>query len=159
MAPELPAYLYLAWVGVALALIDVRCHRLPDALTLPAYPIALALLGAAAVLGSDERALVRALVGMVVLFSFYRLLAAVPAGGGGMGGGDVKLGGLLGLYLGWAGWPHLVLGTFAAFVLASVAALALVAARRATLRHPPAVRPVHAGRGPDRAAGGGAYLG
>lgn len=131
LSPVLPAFLYLAWVGVVLALIDLRCHRLPDALTLPSYPIALALLGVAAVVGSDEHALLRAVAGMAVLGGFYRLLAVFPAG---MGGGDVKLAGVLGLYLGWAGWPHLVLGTFAAFTLASAVALGLVATRRATLR-------------------------
>lgn len=152
----LPAYLYLGWVGLALALIDVRCHRLPDALTLPSYPIALGLLGAAAVVGSDGAALGRALAGMVVLGCFYRLLAALPRG---LGGGDVKLAGLLGLYLGWAGWPHLVLGTFAAFAAASVVALGLVATRRATLR-------THLPFGPFMLVGalfglvaGGAYLG
>jgi leader peptidase (prepilin peptidase)/N-methyltransferase len=130
-SPALPAYLYLAWIGLALAVIDVRCHRLPDALTLPAYPISLGLLAAAAVVGSAGGSFVRAAAGMLVLGGFYRVLAALPAG---VGGGDVKLGGVLGLYLGWAGWPHLVLGTFAAFATASAVALALVAARRATLR-------------------------
>lgn len=127
--PELPAYLYLAWVGLALAVIDVDCHRLPDALTLPSYPIALALLGAAAAVDGDAGALGRALAGMVVLGGFYRLLAALPAG---LGGGDVKLGGVLGLYLGWAGWPALSVATFAAFVTSSAVAAVLIASRRAT---------------------------
>ncbi len=127
--PELPAYLYLAWVGLALAVIDVGCHRLPDALTLPSYPIALVLLGAAAAVGGDGHAFGRALAGMAVLGGFYRLLAALPAG---LGGGDVKLGGVLGLYLGWAGWPALAVGTFAAFVTSSAVAAVLIASGRAT---------------------------
>src|SRR3954466_8810346 len=43
---ELPAYLYLAAVVVALTLIDPDLQRLPDALTLPSDPVGLVLLGA-----------------------------------------------------------------------------------------------------------------
>ena len=49
-SPVLPAFCYLAGIGVPLAVIDARCLRLPDALTLPSYPVALALLGLAALL-------------------------------------------------------------------------------------------------------------
>jgi leader peptidase (prepilin peptidase)/N-methyltransferase len=52
--PVLPAYLYLAAVGLALALIDIDVRRLPDALTLPSYPVALVLLGLGAALGSES---------------------------------------------------------------------------------------------------------
>ncbi|AUZ86787.1 prepilin peptidase, partial [Arthrobacter agilis] len=36
-------------VGLRLGVIDWRTHRLPDRIVLPAYPAAVALLGAAAV--------------------------------------------------------------------------------------------------------------
>ena len=52
--PGLPAFLYLGAVGVALALIDLDHKRLPDALTLPSYPVVVVLLGAGAALGRDE---------------------------------------------------------------------------------------------------------
>ena len=58
--PVLPAYLYLAAVGLALALIDLDVRRLPDALTLPSYPVVAALLALGAALGSDSGELVRA---------------------------------------------------------------------------------------------------
>ncbi len=61
--PVLPAYLYLAAVGLALALIDLDCKRLPDALTLPSYPVAAGLLGVAAAAGSDSGSWLRALLG------------------------------------------------------------------------------------------------
>jgi leader peptidase (prepilin peptidase)/N-methyltransferase len=131
-APVLPAYLYLGAVGVALAFIDLACHRLPDALTLPSYPIALGLLALAALPDGDWPALLRALSAMVVLFGTYFLLAAIyPAG---MGFGDVKLSGLLGLYLGWLGWEPVLIGTFLAFLTSAVVGLGLVIARRATLK-------------------------
>ncbi|MDQ6648998.1 MAG: prepilin peptidase, partial [Actinomycetota bacterium] len=37
--PVLPAFLYLGAVGLALALIDLDTRRLPNALTLPSYPV------------------------------------------------------------------------------------------------------------------------
>jgi leader peptidase (prepilin peptidase)/N-methyltransferase len=121
----LPAYLYLAAVGVALAMIDLDVQRLPDVLTLPSYPIALALLGIAAAVDDEPHAYVRALLGMAALFGFYGLVWFLyPAG---MGLGDVKLAGVLGLYLGWLGWGPLVVGAFAAFAVGAVVSIAIVA--------------------------------
>lgn len=128
--PVLPAYLYLAAVGLALALIDLDCKRLPDVLTLPSYPVAVVLLGAAAFFGSDSGSLLRALLGGLAMFAVYFALCfAYPAG---MGFGDVKLAGVLGLYLAWLGWGALIVGAFAAFLLGGIFSLALIAARRAT---------------------------
>lgn len=124
----LPAYLYLAAVGVALALIDIDVQRLPNALTYPSYPVAVALLGLAALLGSDSGDFVRALLGGAVALSFYFALAfAYPAG---MGFGDVKLSGVLGLYLGWLGWAVLAAGLFLGFLFGGVFGAALMAASR-----------------------------
>ncbi len=126
--PVLPAYLYLAAVGLALALIDLDCKRLPNALTLPSYPVAGVLLGAAALLGSDSGELPRALLGGAAMYAVYFALCfAYPAG---MGFGDVKLSGVLGLYLGWLGWGGWSVGLFLGFLLGAVFGVALIAARR-----------------------------
>jgi leader peptidase (prepilin peptidase)/N-methyltransferase len=123
----LPAYLYLAAVGLALALIDLDVRRLPDVLTLPSYPVAAALLGLAALLHSPSGSLVRALLGGVVAFALYFTLCLVyPAG---MGFGDVKLSGVLGLYLGWLGWGVLGVGLFLGFLLGAVFGVLLIALR------------------------------
>jgi leader peptidase (prepilin peptidase)/N-methyltransferase len=126
---ELVAFLWLAGASVALAIIDVEHHRLPDAIVLPSYAVGLVLLGASSALSGEWDALFRGLVGMVALFVFYLALALVKPGA--MGLGDVKLAGVLGLWLGWTGWGELVVGAFAAFLLGGVFSLVLLATRRA----------------------------
>jgi leader peptidase (prepilin peptidase)/N-methyltransferase len=125
----LPAYLYLAAVGVALAAIDLDTKRLPDRLTLPSYPVAVVLLGVAALAGDSAGDLVRALLGMLALGGAYFLLAFIyPAG---MGLGDVKLAGVLGLYLAFLSWGALVVGFAAGFLLGGFYAVTLLLAGRA----------------------------
>jgi leader peptidase (prepilin peptidase)/N-methyltransferase len=126
---ELVAFLWLAGASVALAIIDVEHHRLPDAIVLPSYAVGLVLLGASSALSGEWDALFRGLVGMVALFVFYLALALVKPGA--MGLGDVKLAGVLGLWLGWTGWGELVVGAFAAFLLGGLFSLVLLATRRA----------------------------
>ncbi len=124
------AYLYLAATAVALALIDLDVHRLPDAIVLPSYLVALVLFGAASVVSGDFSALVRAVIAMAALAIAYFLMAIVYPGG--MGMGDVKLAGLLGIYLGWVGWGPLIVGALAAFVLGGIFGIILMLVGRAT---------------------------
>lgn len=126
---ELPAYLYLAALGVVLSAIDLELRKLPDRLTLPAYVVGVVLLGVASLAGDDAGALVRALLAMAAGFGFYFLLAVVyPAG---MGFGDVKLAGVLGLFTGWLGWDVWAVGLFAAFLLGGLVSVGLLLAGRA----------------------------
>ncbi|HWR85947.1 MAG TPA: prepilin peptidase, partial [Rhodoglobus sp.] len=125
----LAAFLYLAAITVALALIDLDVRRLPNAIVLPAYAVGAALLVPAALLMAEPGRLLSAGIGAVALAAFYLLLAVARPGG--MGMGDVKLAGVLGLFLGFQGWGALVVGAFGAFVLGGVFSLGLVLARRA----------------------------
>jgi len=131
----LPAFLYLAAVSVALWLIDIDVHRLPDAIVLPSYPVTIVLLAVASWAPdgeSDWSALLRAALAAAVLLAFYFVLVVIhPAG---MGLGDVKLAGVLGLYLGWVGWSAVVVGAFSAFLLGGVFGLVLMVAGRAGRR-------------------------
>lgn len=128
---DMLAFGFVGAIGVALAMIDIAVQRLPDALTLPAYPVLTVLLAGAALLGHDGAALVRSLLGGLALAALYLLLALIRPGQ--MGGGDIKLAGLAGLALGWLGWPALIAGAALGFVLSALASLVLLAARRITL--------------------------
>src|SRR5262245_26440775 len=130
--PDMVAFGFFGALGVALAAIDIAVKRLPDPLTLPAYPILIAMLGTAALIGGDIGAFGRALLGCLALSGFFLLLALIRPGH--LGGGDIKLAGLTGLVLGWLGWPALTFGAAFAFVLSAIVGLALLAARRATLQ-------------------------
>ena len=126
---ELPAYLYFAAIAVALTLIDIDVRRLPNAIVLPSYGVAAVLLLVPAVVDGSWDAYLRALVGGAILFTGYFALAfAYPAG---MGFGDVKLAGVLGIYLGWLGWGELAVGAFLGFLLGGLWGAALLIAKRA----------------------------
>lgn len=129
-AAMLPALLYWAAVSIALALIDLDHHRLPNAIVLPSYIVTAALLLLASVLTGDYGKLVSAAIGLIALGGLYWVLAVAYPGG--MGFGDVKLAGVLGMLLGWLGWAHLIVGGFSAFLLGGLFGLMLLAARRAT---------------------------
>lgn len=123
------AFLYLAAVSIALALIDLDTHTLPNRIVIPSYFVGAILLGVTALVNRDYASILRALVGMCVLGLFYFALALIYRGG--MGMGDVKFAGVLGLFLGYLGWEVLLVGAFSAFVLGGFFALALIILRRA----------------------------
>ncbi|MER7797702.1 prepilin peptidase [Microbacterium sp. NPDC096154] len=117
-------------VGLVLIRVDVLEHRLPDVIVLPSGAALALFYAAAGALDGDLARAGRAAAGGVALFLLYLLLrAAAPAG---LGGGDVKLAAPVGMFLAWHGWATLAVGAAAAFVLAAVCALALMAAGRAS---------------------------
>jgi leader peptidase (prepilin peptidase) / N-methyltransferase len=124
---ELPAYLYLAAVAIALALIDLDVKRLPDTIVLPSYSVALLLLAPAMIAERSWSAGARGLIAAVVLYLAFLVISRF-----GMGGGDVKLAALLGLYLGWLGWSSVAVGMFAGFLLGGIVGAALMLTRAAT---------------------------
>ena len=130
--PALAAYVLVVPAGVVLAVTDAGWKRLPDVVVLPLYPAVAALLGLAQLTDPQHGSLVRALAAMAVLAGiFFLLVLASPAA---LGLGDVKLIGVLGLLLGWQGWRDVLAGTFLGFLLAALAAVFLLATRRAGRR-------------------------
>ncbi|WP_462186055.1 MULTISPECIES: prepilin peptidase [unclassified Frankia] len=124
----LPAYVYLAVVGVWLAVIDLRVHRLPDHLVLPSYPVLAGLFGLAALVTAEPDRLLRAGVAAAAVWMIFLGVHCLPRAG--LGRGDVKVSGLLGGALGWLGWPSVVFGLFAGVVLGGLWASALLVAGR-----------------------------
>lgn len=125
----LVALLYFAAITVALAVIDLDTHRLPNSIVLPSYIVISTLLVAASVVYGDYTQLLPAAIGGASLFVFYLAMALVYPGG--MGLGDVKLAGVIGLLLGFLDWGVLIVGAFSAFLLGGVFGIALLAARKA----------------------------
>lgn len=110
-------------VLVGLGYVDLRTKLLPTVVVLPATLATLLVVVAVGLLTSQSEALVRAVVAMVGVRTFYRLLYALRSSG--IGFGDVRLAALLGLVMGWTGWGAAVIGTIVPFFLMALPSVVL----------------------------------
>lgn len=122
-AGQLLASVYLA-AFLLILVIDIEHRRVPNLIV---YPLALggllvALLSSPATLGT-------ALLGGLAGYTLFRIIALVRPGG--MGEGDVKLAGLLGILL---GFPHILSALVLGILAGGVGALLLLATRRTGFR-------------------------
>jgi leader peptidase (prepilin peptidase) / N-methyltransferase len=126
---ELLAVIGIVPAGVALFVIDARTRYLPTWLIGPLYGVVL-LVGAIAALQRHEwDPIIAMAAGWVVYGGFFTLMwLLVPAGG--LGFGDVRLAGLLGLALGLVSWGAFVVGMFAGIFLAGIVAAVMLVVRR-----------------------------
>lgn len=116
--PVLIAWTYLGAAGLVLAYVDGRTKYLPTRIIAPSYAVVIALLMLAALLDRSSAGLVGAVLGWLIMGGFYFVMWFVhPAG---IGYGDVRLAGLLGLALGYVGWGPLLAGMYAGFLLGGV---------------------------------------
>jgi leader peptidase (prepilin peptidase) / N-methyltransferase len=138
----------LVW-GLVLAFIDLDVRRLPDWLTLPAYPVAAVLLALCSAVTGDWEALLRAAACAGLAVVGFLLAALLSPGAEGLGLGDVKLAGTLGGLLGWWGWWTALYGLLTGFILGGLVAAVLLVSRRAS-------RTSHLSFGPALIAG--AYI-
>lgn len=120
LSMALPAYLYLAAISVTLTMIASDDLRLPDTIVLPSYVLAVLLLMPAGAGVGDWYPAARALAGMTALCAIYfALTLAYPTA---LNFADVKLAGLLGLYLGWLSWAAILVGAFGGLLIGALAA-------------------------------------
>lgn len=110
----LPIPLSVAWLAVLLTAVDMKHRRLPNALTLPAYPLTAATVAVATTHSTSETAK-GALLGATTLGGVY--LTAHLLSPTSMGAGDVKLSGTQGAVMGAVGLPAVLLGTTLAALL------------------------------------------
>jgi leader peptidase (prepilin peptidase)/N-methyltransferase len=128
----LPAFLAVAALGVLLGFIDAACLRLPDPLVGAALVVGGGWLVGLSIVDDTTGSLARAGVAALVSAGAYLVLALLP--GSNLGFGDVKLAGVLGLMLGWLGWPAVVLGLVLPHLINGPVALVLLLSGRAGRR-------------------------
>lgn len=133
--PALLFLLYLVPLCVALSVIDWRTRLLPTYLIAPSYVVVGVLAVLASALSSDWHALVVAAAGWLSSFVVFFVLWFVSPRG--LGYGDVRLAGVLGMALGWLGVPQLVLGMYTGFLLGGVGGLLLSLVRLFHRKHYP----------------------
>ena len=120
-------------VGCALLVpVDQAVLRLPDAIVWPTTGAVLGMLLVATAITGDWERLTTAVLAMLVVGVGYFVLAwFAPTS---MGLGDVKLSVVLGLALGWFGWPAVLFGILGGFLLFALVAIALLVARRTSMQ-------------------------
>jgi leader peptidase (prepilin peptidase)/N-methyltransferase len=115
----LPWLLFLLPVSVALAVIDFVTWYLPTRIIWPSYLVVAVLVVVAVIALRDLHVLADAGVGFVLVGGYYGLMRLISPRM--MAGGDVRLGGLLGLALGPFGLATLLLSVMLAAVSLLVA--------------------------------------
>jgi leader peptidase (prepilin peptidase)/N-methyltransferase len=121
-------YGVLVGAGMWLTLIDIDTHLLPRRIVYRTTALVMPLLVVCAFF-DDAGSVLGMFVGGFALWLVMRVLEVLARGG--LGGGDVALAGLLGMYLGWISYEALVVGLVTAFMVGGVFALLLLITRRA----------------------------
>ncbi len=125
--PILACWVYVSAVGIVLAYVDAQTRLLPTRVIAPSYGIVIALICVAGLVTQSGHRLLGAALGWLVMGGFYFVLWFVYPRG--LGYGDVRLAGLLGLALGYVGWSAVVTGMYAGFLLGGAGGLVLALLR------------------------------
>jgi leader peptidase (prepilin peptidase)/N-methyltransferase len=124
--PALPAALLLLAALVAITGIDLQHQIIPDVITVPGI-----VTGFVANVATGHVPWPDSLLGILVGGGLF--LTIILASGGGMGGGDMKLGAMLGAFL---GWKVTLVSVLIAVVLGGVVAGVLLASGRRGRKDP-----------------------
>lgn len=121
--------IYLLGVAWPLARIDIREHRLPNRLVLPALPITLCGQVLASAVSNEWSSLLQAVVAMLVAFAIGLLLNRFAT----LGMGDVKLIAASSLMLGWFSPVMPLAAVFIALGAATAVVVPMLMLRRLSL--------------------------
>jgi leader peptidase (prepilin peptidase) / N-methyltransferase len=111
---------------IVMTAIDLQHQMIPDAITLPGIPIGLLIN-----LATGRMSWVDSGIGILVGGGLFFVI--IVASRGGMGGGDLKLGAMLGAFL---GWKALLFGLFVAIVLGGAIGIVLLLTGRRGRKDP-----------------------
>lgn len=122
---------YTIVVLITLFVYDARYMLLPDRVTLPALAV-LTLVHIVTALNTDggENLLEQLFLPILVGGGFFALQFIVSKGRW-IGGGDIRLGALMGVIL---GWPGILTGLMVAYVIGAVVSIALIATKKKTMQ-------------------------
>ena len=123
--PTLGLVLLAGVLLVLLTPVDVVHHRLPDAITLPALPIASIAVAVTFLCSHHSGSVIRAGITASVLWALFAGTARISSAW--MGRGDVKLIPTIGLLTGYLSATAPVVALAAAFVLGAITSLAGIA--------------------------------
>jgi leader peptidase (prepilin peptidase) / N-methyltransferase len=125
-----PGYCLFFASLLAISVIDLDHYIVPNRIIYPTLFASVPLLVGAAALGHQWPSLKQAVLGGLLGFGVFFLIHFISPRG--MGFGDVRLAGVIGVYLGWLGYRHLFVGLFLSMVLASIVGIGLILARLRT---------------------------
>ncbi|SDP22192.1 leader peptidase (prepilin peptidase) / N-methyltransferase [Nakamurella panacisegetis] len=130
--PTLALILLAGWLLVLLTPVDLVHHRLPDAVTLPALPVAAVTVAVTYLLSHPSGSVNRAVLVAAVLWALFAATARIrPAA---MGRGDVKLIPTIGLLTGYVSLGAAVVALALACVLGALASIVGMLAGRLELK-------------------------
>ncbi|QEK12130.1 prepilin peptidase [Crassaminicella thermophila] len=116
-------YTILASLLIVISLIDFYHQIIPDGLIM--FGLIVTFLLKIPLLVKDFTLIYNYLIGLLLGGGFFLLLAIITNGA--MGGGDIKLMGLLGL---WLGWKWILLIMFLSFFLGSIISILLMISKK-----------------------------
>lgn len=124
-------YLLLTSLLICITFIDYDHQIIPDGIVLLGFAFGLAYKLTALILLNQSVEILSSITGLLVGGGLFLLIAIISNGG--MGGGDIKLMGMLGF---WFGWRGILLISFLSFIIGSIISIFLLGTKLKTRKDP-----------------------